>query len=288
MTRSYVDAIAGTGARQSDTRKTIPGLRVLETCDPHMGATNHRRACGTRRDQGQSASRSRDQAPEEAVRRAVAAESPVDIIVEVVSTSRGRAGIGRRICCSTATRPTARGGGDRRRVGFDRGVGRGAARPAPSPRPASPLFPGRAFNLARRRRPTSGLILRSSDTPHPLAPRLSKVAFIMIGKEETVLGQAQHARKIGKALADSAARPQAQSLACAAPDRRRCRLARPDARRVRPQAADDRLSAGDELVAAGAQSQGCATGSNTFGRKRALPQVPVWVCVPTPIHRPIP
>ena len=43
LTRAYVDAIAGTGAVLLDTRKTIPGLRVLEkyavTCG---GGTNHR------------------------------------------------------------------------------------------------------------------------------------------------------------------------------------------------------------------------------------------------------
>ncbi|TCP66696.1 carboxylating nicotinate-nucleotide diphosphorylase [Sphingomonas sp. PP-CE-1G-424] len=43
MTRSYVDAIAGTGAILLDTRKTIPGLRVLEKYATRMGgAQNHR------------------------------------------------------------------------------------------------------------------------------------------------------------------------------------------------------------------------------------------------------
>lgn len=43
MTRSYVDAIAGTGATLLDTRKTLPGLRVLEKYATRMGgATNHR------------------------------------------------------------------------------------------------------------------------------------------------------------------------------------------------------------------------------------------------------
>jgi nicotinate-nucleotide pyrophosphorylase (carboxylating) len=43
MTRAYVDAIAGTGAVLLDTRKTIPGLRVLEKYATRMGgATNHR------------------------------------------------------------------------------------------------------------------------------------------------------------------------------------------------------------------------------------------------------
>ncbi len=43
MTRAYVAAIAGTGATLLDTRKTIPGLRVLEKYATRMGgATNHR------------------------------------------------------------------------------------------------------------------------------------------------------------------------------------------------------------------------------------------------------
>jgi len=43
MTRQYVDAIAGTGAVLLDTRKTIPGLRVLEKFAARMGgAQNHR------------------------------------------------------------------------------------------------------------------------------------------------------------------------------------------------------------------------------------------------------
>jgi len=43
ITRSYVDAIAGTGATLLDTRKTIPGLRVLEKYAVRMGGgTNHR------------------------------------------------------------------------------------------------------------------------------------------------------------------------------------------------------------------------------------------------------
>ena len=43
MTRQYVDAISGTGCILLDTRKTIPGLRVLEKYATRMGgATNHR------------------------------------------------------------------------------------------------------------------------------------------------------------------------------------------------------------------------------------------------------
>ena len=43
LTRQYVDAIAGTGAILLDTRKTLPGLRVLEKYATRMGgATNHR------------------------------------------------------------------------------------------------------------------------------------------------------------------------------------------------------------------------------------------------------
>jgi len=43
LTRTYVDAIAGTGAILIDTRKTIPGLRSLEKYAVRMGgAQNHR------------------------------------------------------------------------------------------------------------------------------------------------------------------------------------------------------------------------------------------------------
>jgi nicotinate-nucleotide pyrophosphorylase (carboxylating) len=43
LTRQYVDAIAGTGAVLIDTRKTLPGLRVLEKYAVRMGgAQNHR------------------------------------------------------------------------------------------------------------------------------------------------------------------------------------------------------------------------------------------------------
>jgi nicotinate-nucleotide pyrophosphorylase (carboxylating) len=43
MTRQYVEQIAGTGATLLDTRKTIPGLRLLEKYAARMGgAENHR------------------------------------------------------------------------------------------------------------------------------------------------------------------------------------------------------------------------------------------------------
>ncbi len=43
LTRRYADAIAGTGATLLDTRKTIPGLRVLDKYAARMGgAENHR------------------------------------------------------------------------------------------------------------------------------------------------------------------------------------------------------------------------------------------------------
>jgi len=43
MTHGYVEKIMGTGATLLDTRKTIPGLRVLEKYATRMGgATNHR------------------------------------------------------------------------------------------------------------------------------------------------------------------------------------------------------------------------------------------------------
>src|SRR3569623_1291838 len=43
MTSAYVDRIAGTGATQLDTRKTIPGLRVLEKYATRMGGSTNLR-----------------------------------------------------------------------------------------------------------------------------------------------------------------------------------------------------------------------------------------------------
>jgi nicotinate-nucleotide pyrophosphorylase (carboxylating) len=82
MTRTYVDAIAGTGATLLDTRKTIPGLRVLEKYATRMGgATNHRMGlwdAAMIKDNHVAVAGS----VEEAVRRAVAAKI-ANIIVEV-------------------------------------------------------------------------------------------------------------------------------------------------------------------------------------------------------------
>ena len=82
MTRQYVDALAGTGATLLDTRKTIPGLRVLEKYATRTGgATNHRMGlwdAAMIKDNHVAVAGS----VEEAVRRAVAA-GIADIIVEV-------------------------------------------------------------------------------------------------------------------------------------------------------------------------------------------------------------
>jgi len=82
MARQYVDAIRGTGAILLDTRKTIPGLRVLEKYATRMGgATNHRMGlwdAAMIKDNHVAVAGSID----EAVRRAAAA-GIVRIIVEV-------------------------------------------------------------------------------------------------------------------------------------------------------------------------------------------------------------
>ena len=82
LTRAYVDAIEGTGAILLDTRKTIPGLRVLEKYATRMGgAQNHRIGlwdAAMIKDNHVAVAGS----VEEAVRRAVAA-GIARIIVEV-------------------------------------------------------------------------------------------------------------------------------------------------------------------------------------------------------------
>lgn len=83
LTRQYVDSISGTGAVLLDTRKTIPGLRVLEKYAARMGgAHNHR----MRLDDGVLL---KDNHVElcggvaEAVRRAKAAKTGLQVQVEV-------------------------------------------------------------------------------------------------------------------------------------------------------------------------------------------------------------
>ena len=82
MTRAYVDALAGAGATLLDTRKTIPGLRILEKYATRTGgATNHRMGlwdAAMIKDNHVAVAGS----VEEAVRRAVAAKID-NIIVEV-------------------------------------------------------------------------------------------------------------------------------------------------------------------------------------------------------------
>ena len=83
LTRRYVDAIAGTGAILLDTRKTIPGLRVLEKYAARMGgAQNHR----MRLDDGVLIKDNHVAAcggVAEAVRRAKAANTGLQVQVEV-------------------------------------------------------------------------------------------------------------------------------------------------------------------------------------------------------------
>jgi nicotinate-nucleotide pyrophosphorylase (carboxylating) len=83
LTRRYVDAIAGTGATLLDTRKTIPGLRVLEKYAARMGgAANHR----MRLDDGVLIKDNHvavNGGVAEAVRRAKAANTGLQVQVEV-------------------------------------------------------------------------------------------------------------------------------------------------------------------------------------------------------------
>ncbi len=83
LTRHYVDAIEGTGAILLDTRKTIPGLRVLDKYAARMGgAQNHR----MRLDDGVLIKDNHVAACggiAEAVKRAKAANTGLEVQVEV-------------------------------------------------------------------------------------------------------------------------------------------------------------------------------------------------------------
>jgi len=88
LTRRYVDAIAGTGAVLLDTRKTLPGLRVLEKYAARMGgAENHR----MRLDDGVLIKDNHVAVcggVAEAVRRAKAAKTDLQVQVEVDSVAQ--------------------------------------------------------------------------------------------------------------------------------------------------------------------------------------------------------
>ena len=83
LTREYADAIAGTGTILIDTRKTVPGLRVLEKYASRMGgAQNHR----MRLDDGVLIKDNHVAVcggVAEAVRRAKAANTGLEVQVEV-------------------------------------------------------------------------------------------------------------------------------------------------------------------------------------------------------------
>ena len=88
LTRQYVDVIAGTGAILIDTRKTVPGLRVLEKYAVRMGgAQNHR----MRLDDGILIKDNHVAVcggVAEAVRRAKAANTSLQVQVEVDRTDQ--------------------------------------------------------------------------------------------------------------------------------------------------------------------------------------------------------
>ena len=88
LTRRYVEAIEGTGAILLDTRKTIPGLRILEKYAARMGGgQNHR----MRLDDGMLIKDNHVAVcggVAEAVRRAKAAETGLPVQVEVDSVGQ--------------------------------------------------------------------------------------------------------------------------------------------------------------------------------------------------------
>ena len=137
MTRAYVDKIAGTGATLLDTRKTIPGLRVLEKYATRMGgATNHRMGlwdAAMIKDNHVAVAGSVG----EAVRRAV--DAGIErIIVEVDRVDQIEpalaAGATHLLLDNMDVADLARRGDAGRRARADRGVGRRPARHDPRDR----------------------------------------------------------------------------------------------------------------------------------------------------------
>ena len=135
LTRRYVEAIAGTGAILLDTRKTIPGLRLLDKYAARMGGAhnhrlrmddgllikdNHVAVCG-----GVAA----------AVRAAKAADTGLPVQVEVDRIDQIEpalaAGADRLLLDNMPPDVLREAVGAGRRAGADRSLGRGAARHDP-------------------------------------------------------------------------------------------------------------------------------------------------------------
>jgi nicotinate-nucleotide pyrophosphorylase (carboxylating) len=131
LTRTYVDAIAGSGATVLDTRKTLPGLRLLEKFAARMGgAQNHR----MRLDDGLLIKDNHVAVAggvAEAVRRAKAAGTGLEVQVEVDRIDQIEpalaAGADRLLLDKYGPRDAARGGESRRGSGPARSLGWGDA-----------------------------------------------------------------------------------------------------------------------------------------------------------------
>ena len=166
LTRRYVDAIEGTGAILLDTRKTIPGLRLLEKYAARMGgAQNHR----MRLDDGLLIKDNHVGVcggVAEAVRAAKAANTGLPIQVEVDRIEQIEpalaAGADRLLldnmepptCCARRSRWSPAGCRSRRRAGST------STPSAPSPRPASTISRSGGSPSRRRRSISASIIAR--------------------------------------------------------------------------------------------------------------------------------
>ena len=118
-TAAWVDAVAGTGARIRDTRKTLPGLRLLEKYAVRCGGgVNHRLGLGDAvliKDNHVAAAGSVGaalaavRAPRPASCRARSRSTPLDQLDEVLAP-------GRSWCCWTTSRRAQRAEAVRRRA----------------------------------------------------------------------------------------------------------------------------------------------------------------------------
>ena len=165
LTRAYVDAIAGTKATLLDTRKTVPGLRLLAKYAARMGgAENHR----MRMDDGVLIKDNHVAVcggVAEAVRAAKAAGLTLPVQVEVDSHRPDRAGARSRRRPAAArqydARHAARGGAAGRRAGAN-AKPRAACGSIPSARSrrAGSIISRSGGSPSRRRRSTSASIMR--------------------------------------------------------------------------------------------------------------------------------
>ena len=206
LTRRWVDAVAGTGARIRDTRKTMPGLRALEKYAVRCGGgLNHRMSLSDAalvKDNHVAAAGGVARAFE--LVRAAHPELVIEIEVDTVEQAREVIDAGAQLVLLDNMSPDA----DERRRSRTRPGGPGSKRPvgcAWTTRVRSPRRASTTFQSGRSRTPRR--YWTSDWTSRPRVGRRAMLLAIDIGNTNTVLGVFE-GEKLERSLADQDRRAQ--------------------------------------------------------------------------------